>query len=427
MTNSNLLGSLDSILEQVTSDGLEEAPEGVDPKTWDSWGKWKELPTNDFRYMVQRGIEGKNTGLDNGLKTINKYIYGTHQARYYLVGADSGVGKTTISDFMFVLQGWKSAKALGRKIKIFYCSFEIGKVDKIARWCSYFIYEKFGIEMPSDYILGRINNKLPTKEHQRMIMIAYDEIMKVMKDVVFIEDVVHPTKIFEDLIEAHFENAGKVIRAELTEEQRKKHRKGYVKGYQAKDPDEMTMLVIDHLALTGSEMGLDTKHIMDKMSKYAVVLRNMFHCTCVFIQQFSTDLMSWHRTQKKTPQAIMPQRIDFGDSKATFRDADVVLGYVKPSMFDYTEFMGFPVVNQDNECLGHSLVIQCLMKNRYGPSGRVCPLFLDGLSGWVYDLPLSPNNPFLMKEWIDKANKIEKLCQVYSPQEEPPQPELILG
>jgi len=254
-----------------------------------------------------------------------------------------------------------------------------------------------------------------TKEHTRMVMEAYNEVNLLLKDVVFIEDTVHPTKIFEDLIEAHYEKAGKVIRMELTEEQRKKHRKGFVKGFIPNDPDMITMLFIDHLALTGSEQGLDTKHIMDKMSRYAVVLRNMFHCTIVFIQQFSTDLMSWHRTMKKTPQAVIPQRIDFGDSKATYRDADVVIGYVKPASFDYAEFMGYKVTGDDG--LGRYLIMQCLMKNRYGPDGRVFPLFLDGLTGHVYDLPLTPNNPFLMKEWVDKANKIEQLCQYqFSPQ-----------
>lgn len=425
MMEHSLPGNLDSIVQQAEEESMGNAPEGVDPETWDSWGKWKTLPVNDFRYQVQRGMQGKNVGLGNGLKHINNYIYGTHQARYYLIGADSNCGKTTISDFMYILKAWESAKAMNRKIKIFYCSFEIGKTDKIARWCSYFIYLKFGEQMPSDYILGRITGKVPTKEHERMIMIAYDAVMKVMADVVFVEDVVHPTKIFEDLIEVHFEKVGNVKRREPTEEQKKKHRKGFVYGYEAKDPDMITMLVIDHLALTGSEQGLDTKHVMDRMSKYMVVLRNLFHCTGVFIQQFSTDLMSWHRTMKKTPQAVMPQRIDFGDSKATFRDADVVIGYVKPAIFDYSEFLGFPITG--DESLGQCFIAQCLMKNRYGPSGRVLPLFLDGMTGHVYDLPLTPTNPFLLQPWINKAQKIEQLCQVYSPQENPLQPELIQG
>src|SRR5579872_3935043 len=101
------------------------------------WDNWEQLPGNHFVHQVQRGLLGKNIGLRNGLIHINNYIYGTKKARYYLIGADSGVGKSTLVDFMFVLQAYKSAKATGRKLKIFYLSFEIGKADKVARWCSY--------------------------------------------------------------------------------------------------------------------------------------------------------------------------------------------------------------------------------------------------------------------------------------------------
>lgn len=423
MSQENLNTNLDS---QVVDDikKLEEedtdygdAPEGVSSEVWEHYKQWKMRPPNDFLYQMKRGMTGANTGLGNGLVNINKYIYGTHQARYYLVGADSGVGKTTITDFMYILKAWESAKKLGRRIKIFYCSFEIGKLDKIARWVSHYIFVKFGVRLPSDYLLGRITGKLLTPEHERMAVIGYTAVMEMMEDIVFIEDVVHPTKIFEDLIEIHFEHEGVVKRAELTEEQKKKHRKGYVQGYTANDPSLMTMLVIDHLALTGSEQGLDTKHTMDRMSKYAVVLRNMFHCTVVFIQQFSTDIMSWHRSNKKSSDAIAPQRIDFGDSKATFRDADVVTGYTKPVALDYEEFKGYRLLpsDVDSNCLGQTFIAGYIMKNRYGPSGRLIPLFLDGITGYVYDLPLQPLNPVVMQEWYDKAKQIEEVCQQFCP------------
>jgi hypothetical protein len=408
---------LAEIERQAEEEGWGDAPEGVDPETWDSWKQWKMLPANDFMFQVMRGQQGLNVGLNNGLTNINRYIYGTHQARYYLLGADSGVGKTTIADFMYVLKAWESAKKKGRKIKIFYCSFEVGKLDKTARWVSYYIFVKFGVRLPSDYLLGRIEGKLVTVEHMRMIQVAFSMVKEMMKDIVFVEDVIHPTKIFEDLIEAHFEKHGTVIRAPVSEEEKKKHphKKGYVKGYHATDPDMMTMLVIDHLALTGSEQKLETKGIMDRMSKYMIVLRNIFHCTGVFIQQFSTDLMSWHRSNKKSAESIAPQRIDFGDSKATFRDADIVFGYIKPVNFDHETFMGYPLIGDDS--LGQCFVAKYLMKNRYGPSGRVLPLFLDGVSGSVYDLPLQPSNMMAMQEWYDQAKQIEELCNQFSPKE----------
>lgn len=412
---------ISEITELENDTNFGEAPEGVSPEIWNNWKQWKMRPPNDFIYQVERGMTGANTGLSNGLTNINRYIYGTHQARYYLLGADSGVGKTTIGDFMYVLKAWESARKLGRRIKIFYCSFEIGKLDKTARWVSYYVYAKFGARLPSDYILGRITGKLLTPEHKRMVVIGYQAVTEMMQDIIFIEDVVHPTKIFEDLIEAHFEHEGTVHRAELTPEQKIKHRKGYVKGYTAKDPDLITILLIDHLALTGTEQGLDTKHIMDRMSKYAVVLRNMFHCTTVFIQQFSTDIMSWHRSNKKSVDSIAPQRIDFGDSKATFRDADVILGFTKPVAQDYEEFKGYSLIADNTGvregALGHCFIANYIMKNRYGPSGRLIPLFLDGITGHVYDLPLEPNNPLAMAEWYVKAKQIEEACQIFCPAE----------
>jgi hypothetical protein len=407
----------DPVLEaeviELEAENMGAAPPGVDPVIWNQWKEWKMLPANDFIYQVMKGMTGANTGLGNGLVNVNKYIYGTHQARYYLIGADSSVGKTTVADFMYVLKAWESARRKGRKIKIFYCSFEVSKMDKMARWCSYYIFMKWGIRLPSDYILGRIEGKMVTKEHMGMIVQAYQLVSEMMQDIYFLDNVVHPTAIFESLIDNHFEKVGTVKRTPVTDDEKKQGKKGYVKGFIPHDPNLITILMIDHLALTGSEQKLDTKGVMDRMSKYCIVLRNIFHCTCCIIQQFSTDLMSFHRTNKKNPLSIAPQRLDFGDSKATFRDADVVFGLVDPGSYDFDKFMDYQVLG--DEGLGRCFRAMYLMKNRYGPSSRLLPLFLDGVSGIVYDLPLEPKNILAMQPWYDKSQEIEKLCQTFSP------------
>src|SRR4051812_30720124 len=116
---------------------LEEAPvdltppEGIDPALWSQWMNEEELKKDQFLWQLKRGMDGKNLGLGNGLKLVNRYIHGTHKARYYLIGAESGGGKTTIGDFMYVINAWLEAKRTGRKLKIFYLSFEIGKTDKL--------------------------------------------------------------------------------------------------------------------------------------------------------------------------------------------------------------------------------------------------------------------------------------------------------
>lgn len=391
------------------------APPGVSQDLWSKWISDEEVKKDQFLWQLKRGSAGQNVGLSNGLEAINRYIYGTHKARYYLIGAESSAGKTTVGDFMYVLKAWEDARRQNRPIKIYYCSFEIGRTDKLYRWASYYIFIKHGVQLPSDYLQGRINGRLPSPEHQRMVLEAYTIITEMMKDVIVIQDTVHPTKIFEDLIEAHFSKHGKVHRADVSAEDKKKGRKGYVTGYDEYDPSLITILFIDHLALTGTELHLETKGIMDKMSKYMIVIRNLFHGTGVFIQQFSTDMMATYRglVGKKTEAMIAPQRIDFGDSKATYRDADVVYGLVKPQA-DMKKFLYYDL--SKDEGLGDCFTALYLMKNRYGPSNRLIPLFVDGISGHVYELPMMKSeNPFTLEKWYTKANEIETLCQMFSP------------
>lgn len=413
--------NLDNIeLIEPLEDGTTDSspPEGVDPVLWKIWQDEEELKKDKYLWQLKRGMEGHNVGLDNGLTNINKYIYGTHKGRYYLIGAESGVGKTTIGDFMYVLKAWESAKKMGRKIKIFYFSFEIGKTEKLYRWTSYYIFTKFGLQLPSDYLQGRISGMLPSQKDHHMIMAAYTVIKEMLNDVTIVEDVLHPTKIFEAMVEEHFAKHGTVIRDTVSEEEKKKHpnKKGYVKGYTESDPDMITLMIVDHLALAGNEMGLDTKGIMDKLSKYAIVLRNLFHCTVLFIQQFSTDMMAAYRGAfgKKNEASLAPQRLDFGDSKATFRDADVVMGGTKPQR-EMSMFMGYNIGHPDSDGLGEYFVAWYVMKNRYGPANRMIPMFLDPIVGIPYDLPLEPNNPMAMQEWIDRAIKLEQICKTYSP------------
>lgn len=335
--------------------------------------------------------------------------------RLFLLEDFTVTHNTSVGDFMFVINAWLSAKKQGRKIKIFYCSFEIGKIEKLYRWCSYFIFIKYGIRLPSDYMQGRIVGKLVQDNHMNLILEAYSMVTEMLKDVVIIQDTIHPTKIFEGIIDDHYSLHGTVHRAEISDADKKKGKKGYVKGYTENDPQMVTILVIDHLALTGTEMHLETKGIMDKMSKYAIVLRNLFNCTIVFYQQFSTDMMSAYRglAGKKTEATIAPQRLDFGDSKATYRDADVVFGLIKPQN-DVSTFMGYDLNKVDG--LGDCFLANYLMKNRYGPAMKTIPLFMDGSTGFIYDLPLTPTNPIAMQPWYDKAKEISQLCLEYCPQ-----------
>jgi len=177
-----------------------------------------------------------------------------------------------------------------------------------------------------------------------------------------------------------------------------------------------TMLIIDHLAKVGPESNLRLKELMDRLSWYFVILRNRFNCTIVALQQFSVDLQNAKREKalsaQPSRQALMiaPQRLDFGDSKTTYRDADVVIGMVKPTGFDIDTYLGYDLSPPDQGGLGGFFAAMYLMKNRQGQGDKMFPLFINPVAGNCYDLTIVGQ-----EKWLSKAKQLDKLWQRFSP------------
>ena len=370
--------------------------------------QWKDqTEDNGFISQIKRGMAGMNEGFDNGLKTINTHIHGTHRGRIILVGADSGVGKTTLCDFMYLYSLWLSAKQKKIKLYIKYFSFELSETEKKAKWVCQWIKHMYKIDLSTDYIMGRIPGVLLQGEHFKMVMRAYGVVEELMRDMTFIDHMLHPTGMLNKLVEEHYEKIGTVIR-DVPKEGKKK---GMIRSFIPKDPTALTVVITDHLALINVEGGATTtKQIMDRWSMYSVQLRNIFHTTLIQIQQFSTSMMSAYREQKKSEAAIAPQRLDFGDSSYTYRDSDLVFGMIKPIQYNMKSFMGYEMSD-----IGQYFIALFLMKNRYGPADKWFPLFMNPLAGMFYDVPAkdSPNLHYFSTE----AKRIESVCQQFSSQQ----------
>lgn len=364
-----------------------------------------KLEKGHILQRIDRGREGLNVGISSRVPLIDKYTYGTHMGRYYLMGADSGVGKSTIADFMYVLNAYMEAKKTGRRLYLFYYSFEISRQEKTLRWISFFVYLLRGASIPSDYIDGKITGLPLTDAHYTMVKYATVYVEQMMKEIVFVEDPIHPTKIFHDLIEHHFEKVGKVIRKLSTDTKKK----GTITAWEPNDPLAITLVVMDHMALLQPEQGFDTKQTMDLMSKYIVALRNIFNLSFLGVQQFNTEMTTYHRMNKKGDGMIAPQRIDFGDSRYTFRDADVVFGLIKPAIYDVDTYMGYNIKE-----LKSYFVAAHLMKNRYGGFHHMLPLFVNPIAGYVKCLPIPPID-IAIEPFNKEVIELEKLIQFFTP------------
>lgn len=375
---------------------------------------------DNFLLRVKKGKEGKNLGVPISLWNVDRYLHGVQRSRYYLIGADSGVGKTTLANFIFLLELWRKARETGKKFRVLYYSFEIAGEEQIAGWCSYFVSVLHEESIPTDYILGYIQGNTISDAHLEMVEEALLVIKEMLKWVTIHDTPKNPTAIFHDMVDLA-EELGTVNR-ETKENRRVLDKNGkptktvYITSFDPDDEDLDVYIIMDHIALCMPEAGLSAKATIDRMSSYFVFARNKFRMSLVIIQQFNTEMQTVER-RKFSQAAFAPQRGDFGDSKYTFRDADVVIGLIKPVLFDLKTYFDYPVIPDGDQHWGleDCFVMAFLMKNRYGPTNKPMPLFMDGVTKRFYDLPLDPENDALELEGFSVMNdKIKETCLLYS-------------
>lgn len=344
-----------------------------------------------FIKNVDRGRLGLNEGLPNGLQSINRYIYSTQKKRYYLLGGESGSGKTTALDSMFLFAPYEYMLANpGVEINFENYSFEQGRESKEASWASKIIHRKFGLRLPVAYIMSKGKNRV-TDEHYQLCMQVAGYIDGMFQHMRMIDVPVTPSQFKADLFRYGAKHGTWKQRPLLDASGNvRKHSKTgrdlmEVYGWEPKNPEAHHIFLMDHIAYAAMEYST-LKQNIDTISRTIVFFREITNWTFAVLQQFNTELASVER-QKFKKNAIAPQRVDFGDSRYTYQDADVVLGLMNPYAYDIPEFHGYNVARME----GYAIWM-FLMKNRHdGPAARAIPHFMDPVAGTFEEIPEAMN------------------------------------
>ncbi len=288
-----------------------------------------------FRDRIQKGIEGKYSGLENGFKVLNKIIYRIQRGIIILIGGLSGAGKSKLVNFM-LLNAIQDAAARGTQCHVFYYSFEIGEAVMKANFLSAHIFKKYGISIPPEKINGFGDNRLTLSELASVeLEIGY--IDDLFSKIHFRFNPMHPTAIFMDMFK-FAETVGTFTYTLFTGENGKEEKT--VKGYIPNDPEAYYIGVIDHMALLNSEQGLSLKQLIDKLSAYNVWMRNICNWSFLELQQFNSALNSIDR-QKFKGVDLSPGQSDFKDSGNPYQDADIAMGIFNPWKLDIKESDGY--------------------------------------------------------------------------------------
>lgn len=290
-----------------------------------------------FRDRVDEGRLGLNSGFSTGSPNIDKIIQGLVRRTYYLIGGGPGTGKTAFADHSFVLNPYREMLRLlnqnvERKLylRIFYNSFEVEKVNKIAKWVCYELFLRYGWKFDINFVLSIGKNKISQEVYDKVVEIQ--DYMEKMEDYVHIMDEsTNPTGIYMQ-VKKYMDANGRVDEhKKIVRGQEIKFRK-----YTPNNPDEIVLVITDHIGLLRVEKDCHTKkERIDKYSEQSIALRNFYGVSTLAISQFNRELsdMDRRRFAELTPQAE-----DFKDSGNTFEDAEVVMSIFNPLRYNLSHY-----------------------------------------------------------------------------------------
>lgn len=345
---------------------------------------------------IERGRSGLNIGLPFGFDRLVEYVPNIQQGTYYLIGAESGIGKTSLVDDMFMYNPYdwlhNNKENTDIRLKVFYYSLEVEKSIKLVKGICRKIWIDNKVLIDVAYVLSRGKNRVSDEIYTKVLQTR--KYFEEFEDDIKIFDLgINPTGIYNDL-KKYFETNGKssIVNYEF--------------NYVPNNPNQYTIIIIDHAALIKSERGFGLKERMDKLSEYLVELRNKYNCIPVVISQFNRSLASAERQMslKKDPDfdKIKPSLMDFKDTGNLVIDCNVALSLFSPSRYEIPLYKEY-----DCDKLRDRGRFLNVLKSRDGTPDLSLALAYLGEVGLFRELPLVGTRE--LQDYYSYLNNIKKV------------------
>lgn len=339
---------------------------------------------------IEENLASKHNCIPWGLPRFENVIPGIMQKKYYLVTANSGIGKTQFTDafFMYKPLDYILNNETDIKLKVFYYSLEVDKESKIIQGIAKKIYENYNLIIPFNKILSMSKNRISTEEFE--IIKSTKEYFERLEDHVYIYDgSMNPYGIYKQLSDyakthgtIHKKQITKKIKNEITGNIEEESFEVF-DYYTPNNPKEYVLIIVDHAALLTPEQGLSIKGTIEKHSNNMVQIRNHFGYTPVLIQQQAAASEEIDTYKGQTLESkLIPSLYGLGETKLTGRDADIVLGIFSPSRYELETFRNYKIsILQDNFRSLH------ILKYRSGTPNGVVGLYFGGAVNYFEELP----------------------------------------
>lgn len=349
---------------------------------------------------VEKGKAGKNSGIPIGYKRMSDLLE-IDKKTMYTVGAETGVGKSTIVQDAFIIRPllwyYENKHKKDVKLSIIYFGMEGDRVAITTRWISRIIFENEGLLIPSKKMRGKYRDKdgnivLMNTEEEEMVD-RYSKILDVWESedsLKFYSGSKNPSGISK-YIEMFARKHGTITeRVQKNKEETTLDDVLATKSYKPHHPNHIVLIITDHISILLPEREAGegkTKMNIDKFSRTMREAKDIYEFSPVIVQQLNRNLSDV--TRQKLGD-LKPKLSDFADSSATSHDSEIMLALHDPYRHgDVKAELGYDLTrlrDEKGDTYYRSLYI---LKSRHGTSNMAIQMALHPQTGKMMSLPRS--------------------------------------
>lgn len=338
---------------------------------------------------------------------FSRYLPGVIPGVYYIVTANSGIGKTQLTKHMFVRTPYKFIKEhpeCGIKLKILYFALEESKEEFWDTMVVARLAEEHGIYIDTLQLNSMYADKDLQLTDEILVKVkeCRDYIAELEEYIEVIDSVSNPTGIYKHC-RSYSEKVGTHVWVEkeftkkgvITKEKVYSH-------YEPNDPDLHVIVIVDTFNLLAAENKAPTLHAaMSKMSIDYARKQITKHWRWSFVnvqqQNAASESLDHFKANK-----LEPSLDSLGDNKLTARDSLVVIGLFAPDRYQLKNHNGHDITKLKDNYRG-----MVVLKNRIGRPNAKIALFFDGAANDFKELP-SPVDTKGMEKVYNYINHIKK-------------------
>lgn len=343
------------------------------------------------------------------LPRLSTVLPGIQRAKLIGVTASSKVGKSQLTDFLFLHQPYEfylNNPNSNIKPRIFYFTLEMSKESKIMAVLSYKLYRDYGVNISPERLLSVFKDDILDDKVLEHIN-KYESFFEEFEErVTFIDNIRNPTGIYKYMVKYAEEN-GIWSMKEMDWEENGKIIKKHVKDYYIpNDPEELVIVVVDHISLLNVERiggtQLTLHQAMSKFSSdYCLYMRDKLKYTIVLVQQQSAEQekKEFYKGQN-TIDKQKPTADGLADNKLVGRDLNLLIGLFAPYRYKELKYEGYDLTILKDNYRELSIIL-----NRDGKANASVDLFFDGAVNYFRELPKPDDTKELYKVYQYCKNK----------------------